>query len=212
MKKLKAYMVREDGEGNCCIVFATNNATARREGAEEICSGEWEAVESCRRAAEFDQYTPGPVPATVLIDSGWWMTCRGCEVRVDADNYEAFEKLDDEDAEPPTPVDADDLRNVYCCQACKASDEAARRLRLVAGANLLEAFEARFTGATVVGAYADGPRLESRPERNGSHCSSSHVDFRFPGGKYTARWYFGDSLVTISKMDLDALHSWRGTA
>jgi len=54
-KPLIAYMVTEEYEGHSCIVFATNSATARREGGYEL-GIEWEEVASCKRASQFDEY------------------------------------------------------------------------------------------------------------------------------------------------------------
>jgi len=60
-KKLKAFEVRDNDEGNCVIAFATNGAAARREGGNDL-NLEFEDVESCRRAPWADEYAPGPVP------------------------------------------------------------------------------------------------------------------------------------------------------
>jgi len=86
MPRLKAYQV-SDGNDGCCIRFATNSATARREGANEI-DCEWEDIDYCHRRPEFDQYAPGPVPHEVLIEHGWWWECGHCYERVNADTQQ----------------------------------------------------------------------------------------------------------------------------
>lgn len=74
---LKAYVVHEDDEGNCAVVFATNGATARRDGANEL-NLSFEEVASCRRQPAFDQYAPGPVPMHATLAAGWWHECGHC--------------------------------------------------------------------------------------------------------------------------------------
>jgi hypothetical protein len=103
MARLKAYQV-SDGNDGCCIYFAANSATARREGAGEI-GCEWEDIDYCNRRPEFDQFAPGPVPAQVLIEHGWWFECGNCYAHVTED----------------TPDPQIDGYYVYCCQSCKDS-------------------------------------------------------------------------------------------
>lgn len=83
MKRLKAYYVT-DGNDSSCIHFATNSATARREGANEM-GVDWEDVDSCNRRPEFDQFAPGPVPPAALIEAGWWFECSECQTHVTED-------------------------------------------------------------------------------------------------------------------------------
>ena len=75
-KPLVAYSVQADEYG--CIRFARNGAQARRQGAAEM-DIEWEDIISCRRAADFDQYAPGPVPEIALWKAGWRFLCCQCE-------------------------------------------------------------------------------------------------------------------------------------
>jgi hypothetical protein len=79
-KPLKAYEVRDPHEGNCVIVFATNSATARREGAGELDT-DWEGVESCTRAPWADEYAPGPAPLHATLAAGWQHECGHCGCR-----------------------------------------------------------------------------------------------------------------------------------
>lgn len=75
-KPLVAYSVQADESG--CIRFARSGAQARREGANEL-EEEFEYIHSCRRAPQFDQYAPGPVPEEALWKSGWRFFCCGCD-------------------------------------------------------------------------------------------------------------------------------------
>jgi hypothetical protein len=57
-KPLKAYEVQERQEGYSTIVFATNSATARKEGAAEL-SIDWEDVEFLSPPCHGLTNTPG---------------------------------------------------------------------------------------------------------------------------------------------------------
>ena len=92
-----------DGYENTVIVFAKNSAEARRFAANEF-DCDFEEVESCRRARQYDRYAPGPVPPLVLIDNGWWFICSGCEVSVESDAAEQ------------EPVEY--KGNVFCTEIC----------------------------------------------------------------------------------------------
>lgn len=76
VKPLRAYSVQTEEYG--CVRFARSGAQARREGASEM-DVDWESIESCRRAPEFDQYAPGPVPDRALWEAGWRLWCVECE-------------------------------------------------------------------------------------------------------------------------------------
>ncbi len=74
MNGLKAFHVQDEwGEGHAVVVYHTSNAAARRIGCSEM-DEPWERV-SCRRAPEFDQYAPGPVPGEAYMRAGWWQMC-----------------------------------------------------------------------------------------------------------------------------------------
>lgn len=116
MNRIKAYVVTDSYDGDSCIEFATNGATARRNGGNEL-GCEWEGVQSCRRKPEFDQFAPGPVPPMTLLENGWWFDCHNhaCQRRVSFD-----------DSDPPMEPCVTGQR-VYCSQECRAAD--ARRNR-----------------------------------------------------------------------------------
>lgn len=71
-----AYSVQASEQG--CVRFARSSAQARREGASELDT-EWEGIETCRRAPQFDHFAPGPVPEKALWDAGWRFLCGECE-------------------------------------------------------------------------------------------------------------------------------------
>lgn len=198
MKPLKAYEVYDGGD-NWTIVFATNSATARREGANE-CNCDWVDVDHCRRRPALDQFAPGPVPPLALIEQGWHYECFHCGCRVDED-------MDDVEADPhfdtwsvPAPVERGQF--VYCSQSCAAIDAARRRGRKAAQAALIELVETKFPGALATHAHVYGDRLEPKE----GHCSAT---FTFPGGKYAATYRFGDA-VWVAQCDQDAWAAYRG--
>lgn len=114
-KPLKAYEVHEDFNGYGCIVFATNSATARREGAAEL-GADWESIDYCRRLPWADEYAgvKGGVPPLVCIEHGWWFRCMHCNCKIDCDlegedeqgNYVKLEPVEDGSA-------------IFCSQSCK---------------------------------------------------------------------------------------------
>lgn len=95
-KPLKAYKVTEPCEGAGGIVFARFNAEARRNGACEHGDGDFDSVE-CRRAPEFDQYAPGPVPDYALSDHGWFLWCKcGCGRKIEDGRIVVTDGYDDD--------------------------------------------------------------------------------------------------------------------
>lgn len=203
MSRLKAYEVRDDYEGHCVIRFATNSATARREGANEL-DIEWTSVESCQRKPEFDQYAPGPVPAQVLIEHGWWFECWHCGRRVTEDlKTEVWDEgLDPDEFEVVT-----DGRAVYCSHTCQMTEWAERRANQAAHAALIELFEAKFPDCTIKGLHVYGQRLEYRQDKySGMLCT---VRFMFPGAKYGATYEYGNPSLYVANGDIDAYHAWR---
>lgn len=93
---LKAYSVQAEDCG--CIRFAKSNVVARRQGANEL-DVEFEYVQSCRRAPEFDHLAPGPVSNLELFNAGWQFFCDQCELRF-AESVENGVFLCDECAQP----------------------------------------------------------------------------------------------------------------
>lgn len=203
LTELKAYTVTESSEGFAAVRFATNSATARREGANEL-DIDWEGVERCVRSPEFDQYAPGPVPKKVLIDAGWWFECHHCGKRINDDDDDDRDEIDPTDNEV-----VEDGRRIYCSQSCHAIDRAERLANKAAQAALLELFESLLPGATATRVHVYGRKLEPSQPRQGVRCS---VNFTFPGSKYGGGTYvYGQEQLHVANGDIDAFHAWRGT-
>lgn len=203
MKKLKAYEVRDDYEGHCCIRFAPNNATARREGAHEL-DIEWESVEHCQRKPEFDQYAPGPVPPMVLLEHGWWFECHHCGRRID--DYMADE-LESDGLDPADFTPCASGRSVYCSAACQAMFYAERRANAAAQTALIELFDAKFPNCKISRVHVCGTKLEGPDDSGGMKCS---VSFLFPGARYGATYEYGRDDLYVAQGDLPAYYAWRG--
>jgi len=174
MTRLKAYTVH-DGDDGATVIFATNSATARRQGANEL-DRDWTEVDSCRRAPHFDAYAPGPVPAAVLIDHGWRYECNrsGCSSWV----YNDMEERCFSAGGAP-----------YCCEACMARDFAGQRSNAAARVALQELIELSLPGAVVTDSYVYGSRLEAGEPGGGYRA---FADFTFAGGRWPSRFVFGD--------------------
>jgi len=195
LKPLKAYTVHDGGD-HSVIRFAASNVVARREGANEL-GCEFNEVDYCTRSPEFDAYAPGPVPPLVAIKHGWWFECRHCGQQVN------------EYSEGPVIEEGD---GVYCSPSCEMREFVEVRARAAAGAALIEVFEAMFSGAIVLHAYAnlDGHRLEAGTQFGSRHSTGSMITFKFPGATGVARWVFGDDDVTVDRTDIPAFCAWRG--
>lgn len=205
MKRLKAYQV-SDGNDGCCIYFAANSATARREGAAEI-GVEWEDIDYCNRKPEFDEYAPGPVPPLVLIDGGWWFECHKCGRSVSESLHGEVEcdGLDPADFEIVA-----EGRTVFCSRACSATHYAERRANAAAQVALIELFDAKYPDCTIERVHVYGKKLEG-PDGpcGGMKCS---VSFTFPGAKYGATYEYGSPDLYVAQGDIDAYHAWRQQA
>ncbi|MCK9394173.1 MAG: hypothetical protein M0Q44_01100 [Methylobacter sp.] len=205
-KPLKAFEVRDNDEGHCTIQFATNSATARREGASEL-NVDWESVESCRRKPEFDSYAPGPVPPLVLIAHGWHFECSECYRQVSDD---MGEDLEAEDLNPNDFVPRGHGKHgVFCSEACEEKHTEDLRLNKDAKAELLRIFNEKFPGATVQHVHVFGNKLEpSEPGFCGHRCS---VSFTFPGATHGGSTfvYGDDDMCLVATGDVKAFNEWR---
>jgi hypothetical protein len=201
-KRLKAYEVRDDYEGHCVIRFAANNATARREGANEL-DIEWENVEHCQRKPEFDQYAPGPVPADVLIEHGWWFECWHCDRRVSED---LKQEVEDDDLDPNDFDIITDGHAVYCSHRCQMTHWAERRANDSAKVALLELFEAKYPDCTIQRLHVYGQKLEPRERPHGGMLCTVH--FLFPGAKYGATYEYGSPDLYVANGDIEAYRTW----
>lgn len=196
MTTLKAYEVH-DGDDGWCVTFATNSATARRKGANEL-NCDWEGVEHCRRRPEFDRYAPGPVPAAAKIEAGWWYECFHCGRRV------SNELHDDIEGEGLDPADFSIVTHgsrVYCSHTCRAVEQAQTRGRTAAETALIELVETKFPGSTVAHVNVYGHRLTAEKD----HCVAY---FTFPGGQHQATYKFGEGdTAWVSQCDADAFRA-----
>ena len=203
MSDLKAYEVTEPMNGHGVIVFATNGATARRKGSAELDTA-FEEVKSCRRAPQFDQYAPGPVPALVLIDNGWWFECQECGRRVTS---ELSEEVEDQGLNPADfqPIDHDGY--VFCSSACQDKHKTDKLKKAQARAELERIFLDKFPGATVASVHVPGTELELSEPSSRYRCS---VDFTFPGSKHGhCKWVYGEEVCLVPNRDLGAFQDWR---
>ena len=73
---MKAYEITYGAGDATTVRFASHAVVARREGANEL-DADFQDV-SCRRAAIFDDYSPGPVPNQAMLDAGWFFECSRC--------------------------------------------------------------------------------------------------------------------------------------
>lgn len=193
MKCLKAYEVREPDEGHCCIRFATNNAAARREGANEL-DIEWESVEHCRRVPQFDPYAPGPVPVAVMLDSGWWYGCSNCGGQV----FSSHEHV------------IDTREHVYCNQRCEMLEFAEERAKAAATVALIELVTSQWPGAKVTYVWVNGTRLEHGTQYGRTSEMRCYAHFDYPGCTGHATYCFGDENVSVLKVDNAAWHAFVG--
>ena len=205
MKRLLAYEVREPGEGHCVIAFATNSATARREGGNELdCS--FNEIESCNRRPQFDQYAPGPVPKTVLIEHGWWFECHHCSRWVSDDmQQEAEDEGEGEGYEHLEVITDGD--SVYCSHSCVMEEFVERRALKAAQSALIEFFAATYPDCSIESVWVSRAPLQGR-DRLGH--AQALLYFKFPGAQHSATFTFGEDRMRVTVVDLPAYYAWRG--
>lgn len=79
--QLKAYVIPAefDAEGMAEILFESTRGRAQARAANNAGIPFVEARKEMRRAKEFDEYAPGPVPVDVLLQKhDWRFECSGC--------------------------------------------------------------------------------------------------------------------------------------
>lgn len=188
---LGAYQVREDEEGHCVIVFASNNAAARREGGNEL-NLSFDEVDSCNRAPWADQYAPGPVPLHACLSNGWWFECDHCGVKFDDEGRHGEEDDDRDDGFQPV----EDGKSHYCSPTCKMKHWAEKRGHAARTVAAVEAALISWPMAT--GVTAD--------EYCKSHPSRDHeirANFALPGIQYPVSWAPGSKTVSVSQCDAE---------
>lgn len=192
-KPLKAYQVQGDEYG--CIVFATNSATARREGGNEL-SLEFGEVESCRRAQWADQYAgvKGGVPPLVMIENGWWQECVHCGHEISTDDIEDGYENDDGNIIKLNPIEKDHL--IYCNQHC-LDEEMRERAEHDAKA---ETFKQK-----ILSLRPDLTFKEFRGKWPQCYCSAS---FTFDGAKYGGSVGYGTDGKLEWRINQNDLKAW----
>jgi hypothetical protein len=203
MKPLLAYEVREPGEGHCVIRFATSGAAARREGANELNCG-FNEVEHCLRKPQFDQYAPGPVPKTVLIEHGWWFECHHCSRRISEDMQQEAE---DEGEEHEHLEVVTNGVAVYCSHSCVMGEFVEQRAQKAAQAALIEFFAVRYPDCLIESVWVSRAPLQG-PDRLGH--AQALLYFKFPGAQHCATFTFGEDRMRVTVVDLPAYYTWRG--
>lgn len=166
-RKVLAYSVETNDPEESTIQFATSNAAARRQGADEIGADFGDV--SCRRAQWADQYAGQDfIPAEAYIDAGWWFDCNHCGTRCDSDASRW-----DEETETDIHLDlAFDGQVVYCSAECKTgheADVASRNARFEAFKEKVVSAQPGVTFIEFTGGYP--------------HCGDS-ARFTFPGAQY----------------------------
>ncbi|RML70517.1 hypothetical protein ALQ91_100548 [Pseudomonas syringae pv. syringae] len=166
-RKVLAYSVETNDPEESNIQFATSNAAARRQGADEIGT-DFSGV-SCRRAQWADQYAGVRyIPAQAYIDAGWWFDCNHCGTRCDSDACRW-----DEESDTDIPLDlVFDGRVVYCSAECKTGHDAevsARNAKFEAFKAAAAAAQPGVTFTAFTGGYP--------------YCANSGK-FTFPGAQY----------------------------
>lgn len=116
----KAFIVTEEYGNNAMVVFSNYAIAARRYAASELNGGEITGL-SVRRAKDLDQFEGDRIPASILIERGWWFECSGCGLTINEEN------LDERDLSTGGVIGFYHGA-VYCCKACH-DDHMARKAR-----------------------------------------------------------------------------------
>lgn len=190
---LKAYVVTEVCDGMGGVVFARFHAQARREGSYEYGDGDWDSVE-CRRAPEFDQYAPGPVPILSLLEHGWWMECSECQRRIDQEEVEVMRR-------PPVIIGNTRLFCSPWCRLKMVEWQGQRRADEKLGMTLARMYLPSFCdvlSGTIIIEHGDWRRNRKRKTILGAH-------FTFPGALHGGGSWREDrrDMAMVSRGDYD---------
>lgn len=208
-KPLKAYAVYsnydpDDGSG---IFFATSNAAARRQGADEFGDSDFHSV-SCNRAPWADIYVPGPVPFKALFHKGWWQECSHCGTRISQDDEEYREQPFDIQERPP---------HVFCDIKCLSlydhEQQIIRGLRWDAVEYETTRFSTRFPYLSLDGA----PHAHIKKHNGTYHVGQLVLYFTFPnatcgGGTWRFDHIGEQPHLSVSNGDLEAFYKLRDGA
>ena len=204
-KLLCFVIVVEDNDDflelNSKFLFTTRERDARKIAAGEFSTDPDDPSIELRRAPEFDQYAPGPVPPQALLDAGWWITCAECQHHV---SEEGCDDCADErgDGEPmPPPVTWGDM--VFCSQECMDDYQQARLRDEQWRISMMELAKNTFPGAIVMNVWG----LSGRPKD-----PENSVDLKLPGVENRVNWHPYDpnpkGCVFVSPIDLPAFQKY----
>ena len=193
---MPAYAINDfDADEPCGVVlFAKSNIEARRRGASALNIDEIGGL-SCCRAPWADEYeADGIVPASVMIDNGWKITCSGCDQWIDGDGT-VSRFIDGQEVE----VDVDVVgtqHSAYCTPECRDQDRWRRAWMQRGERRCFEVFKRELLrlhpGVSVDPEKPTDERWSGHHHRYFSRHSKSGrgraicfvVRFTFPGAKY----------------------------
>lgn len=204
---MKAYLVQCDflDENNATIRFADRNVVARREGANEL-DVEFQDV-TCVRQPGYDEYAPGPVPLSVLVNNGWWQECFGCGLRLEC----GLGHTHDGDEIEVDMVDHGSW--LYCTPACRDRDLEKRDLEKRIEAATVQYLEVellrRLPGAEILD---DAGQFTTHVYVDRGEARQGRISFTFPGSKHKASGFQfndgGEPDFYVPLGDHDAFQAW----
>lgn len=202
-RKLLAYAVQESDECTGGIVFARGPAHARQVGGSVFGNGEKDWGDATR-APWADEYRFTDIPASAMIDAGWWLECHGCGQRLDDDGQ------DDNGNDIALDIIGTQHR-AYCSPACcNRSSLDKRRQKIIGDAALMKVCRRLLKSFP-------GVWLWGEPHVYVTHKNSVQqvrISFQFPGCKIGNAHYGFDNVgeeprVSVCNGDLAAWESWR---
>lgn len=183
-KHKKAYQIDDCNGEHSVIVFAHHNVVARREGA-AILGDEFEYVDGCRRAPQFDEYHwTGKVPARALLASGW--------------HFESgynYERVTIEDSPDYYISNKDDVYSNITAYENRLKDEIKKQIKHL---SIIKKTKRKFPFAQEIN-YCHSWKTDKE--------GNNHplVYFRFSDKRNigTAEWWVDTDILYVSKCDLE---------
>ena len=116
---MKAFTIQAEEFGE--VVFAEHRITASAQFCKEY--GEDLGSISAKRAKQFDQYAPGPVPVSALLENGWHFECEGCGSMFNKDEY-IYGRTDEDGNDMDEEINAQVWKgSPFCSDACLAAEK-----------------------------------------------------------------------------------------
>jgi hypothetical protein len=212
----KAYIIHDDNEGYGTIAFHQHRIVAFINGIRQL-GGDADEMSyySCRRAANLDKYAEkGEVPASVLIEYGWYIECVGCGETID-DDLLYDNNLTTDDVQGT-------LWDAYCSKECEDSFKTQKQQEHLAKNRALTRAKAalmrRLTPTQYKQIEFDDTKLWSAVEmdhKDGVICvTKTKLYFRFPGSTGNSAHIeldeSGRVTFYVSQLNLDAYNAWDG--